>query len=173
LYSTDVQNVQGENRDSSITQDLSDVQNVQWDASSRVQNVHLINTNINTYNTAPTINSSFPINPVNDNPEHLLEGGRAAAAPAEIDYRGLEESAKLWLEYKAEKKSKYRGAKSIQIMINQLWKKSNGNPERAMAIVENSIANNYQGLFEARENNQAASVQPVKANSNIKFNHTK
>ena len=120
-------------------------------------------------NTAPSP-SSFPINPINDNPEHRLEGGRAAAAPAEIDYRGLDESVMLWLEYKAEKKSKYRGAKSIQIMINQLWKKSNGNPERAMNIVENSIANNYQGLFEARENNQAASVQPVKANSNVKFN---
>jgi hypothetical protein len=124
----------------------------------------------NNNNTGDDSNSSFPINPINDNHEHRLDGGRAAAAPAEIDYRGLDESVMLWLEYKAEKKSKYRGAKSIQIMINQLWKKSNGNPERAMAIVENSIANNYQGLFEARENNQAASVQPVKANSNVKFN---
>jgi hypothetical protein len=121
-------------------------------------------------NTGGDSNSSFPINQVNDNQEHRLQGGRAAAAPTEIDYRGLNESVMLWLEYKAEKKSKYRGAKSIQIMINQLWKKSNGNPERAMAIVENSIANNYQGLFEARENNQDASPQQVKPNSNIKFN---
>jgi hypothetical protein len=170
LYSTDVQNVQRENSDSSITQDLSDVQNVQGDASSRVQNVHLINTNINTYNTAPSPNSSSPINPVKDTLEHRLDGGPAAAAPAEIDYRGLDESAKLWLEYKAEKKSKYRGPKSIQIMINQLWKKSNGNPERAMDIVENSIANNYQGLFEARENATKQQEQPVIANSNVKFN---
>lgn len=123
-----------------------------------------------TYNTAPSPNSSSPINPVKDTLEHRLDGGPAAAAPAEIDYRGLDESAKLWLEYKAEKKSKYRGPKSIQIMINQLWKKSNGNPERAMDIVENSIANNYQGLFEARENATKQQEQPVIANSNVKFN---
>jgi len=45
LYSTDVQNVQGKNTESLITQETSHVQNVQGDGSFRVQNVHLINTN--------------------------------------------------------------------------------------------------------------------------------
>jgi hypothetical protein len=125
---------------------------------------------INNNNTGDDSNSSFPINPVNDNPEHLLEGGRAAAAPAEIDYRGLDESAKLWLQYKKEKKQTYKGVSSINAMVNKLWKFSKGSPEKAMEIVENSIAMNYQGFFEPKENNQSTSVQPVKANSNVKFN---
>ena len=127
----------------------------------------------NNNNTGDNSNSSFPINPINDNHEHLLEGGRAAAAPAEIDYRGLDESAKLWLQYKKEKKQTYKGVSSINAMVNKLWKFSKGSPEKAMEIVENSIAMNYQGFFEPKENNQSTSVQPVKANSNIKFNHTK
>ena len=120
-------------------------------------------------NTAPSP-STFPINPINDNHEHRLEGGRAAAAPAEIDYRGLDESAKLWLQYKKEKKQTYKGVNSINAMVNKLWKFSKGSPEKAMEIVENSIAMNYQGFFEPKENNQSTSIQPVKANSNVKFN---
>jgi hypothetical protein len=84
-----------------------------------------------------------------------------------IDYKGLDKAVAEWLEYKAEKKQKYAGVKSIQTMINRLWKISKGNPEKAMEIVETSMAMNYQGFFEPKENNFAAapakSTPPRKA----------
>ena len=85
----------------------------------------------------------------------------------QIDYKGLDKAVAEWLEYKAEKKQKYAGVKSIQTMINRLWKISKGNPEKAMEIVETSMAMNYQGFFEPKENNFAAapakSTPPRKA----------
>jgi hypothetical protein len=78
LYSTDVQNVQRK-EEPSITKETADVQNVQRGVLSDVQNVHLINTNINTYNTAPTLNSSSPKNKVTDNPDEMKKGGGGAA----------------------------------------------------------------------------------------------
>ena len=83
-----------------------------------------------------------------------------------IDYKGLDKAVAEWLEYKAEKKQKYAGVKSIQTMINRLWKLSKGNPERAIEIVEHSMAMNYQGFFEPKGNNLAAattSAPPRKA----------
>jgi hypothetical protein len=118
-------------------------------------------------NTAD-VSGSIPTNQGTDNPNEMKKGGGGQAA---LDYKGMDDSVKLWLEYKAERKQKYSGQKSIQIMINQLYKKANGSPERAMSIVENSIANNYQGLFEARENNMTAQQTPVsKPMHNVKFN---
>lgn len=117
-------------------------------------------------NTAD-VPDSFTTNQGTDNQNQMKKG----VGPASLDYKGMDDSVKLWLEYKAERKQKYSGQKSIQIMINQLYKKANGSPERAMAIVENSIANNYQGLFEARENNMTAH-QPIvqTAKHTLKFN---
>lgn len=172
LYSTDVQNVQRE-EESSITKETTDVQNVQRGGISRVQNVHLINTNNinNTYTEKAA--KSIPTNNGNEKQDEHSRGGGSGPA-AGLDYKGMDEAVKLWLEYKAERKQKYSGPKSIQIMINQLYKKANGSSERAMAIVENSIANNYQGLFEARENNMTTQkTAPQTAKHNLQFNFTK
>jgi hypothetical protein len=116
----------------------------------------------------------LPLFPTNQGNEKKDEHSRGGGGPAAVDYKGMDEAAKLWLEYKAERKQKYSGPKSIQIMINQLYKKANGSAERAMAIVENSIANNYQGLFEARENNTMAQQPTMQtAKHNLQFNFTK
>jgi hypothetical protein len=68
-----------------------------------------------------------------------------------IDKKGLDEAVDLWLEYKKEKRQNYKGTKSTQVMINNLWKMSNGNFSRAMEIVEFSMGNNYSGLVEPRQ----------------------
>lgn len=111
---------------------------------------------------------SIPINQGTDNPDEIKKGG---GGPAAIDERGLGQAVKMWLQYKAEKKQKYKTNSSIQAMINKLWKYSNGSPEKAVEIVETSMAMNYQGFFEPKENNQSTPVQPAKANSNVKFNY--
>lgn len=55
---------------------------------------------------------------------------------------------KIWCEYKRDKKQKYKSQKSFQTMVNHLHKLSKGNPHDAKLIVEQSIGNNYAGLFE-------------------------
>jgi hypothetical protein len=129
--------------------------------------VYNIDNNNNIYTEKPA-SDSIPINQGTDKPEEHKEGG--GGGPAAIDYRGLDESVKLWLQYKKEKKQTYKGASSINSMVNKLWNYSKGNPEKAMEIVQASMAMNYTGFFEPKENNQSTPVQPAKANSNIKFN---
>jgi len=68
----------------------------------------------------------------------------------EVDFMGLREAVELWLKYKAEKKQNYKSSSSVMIMIKKLHKFSGGDPEIAMQIIEESIANNYQGFFELK-----------------------
>jgi hypothetical protein len=105
-----------------------------------------INTDINTNTIIP------PLSPNGEN--------------VQIDYKGLDKAVEAWLNYKAEKKQKYKSPSSIQTMINKLWRYSKGNPEKAIEIVESAMAMNYQGFFEPKENNFAAG--PAKTNLNRK-----
>ena len=57
-----------------------------------------------------------------------------------------------WLDYKRLKKQKYQNQKSLRQCYNNLLKLSKGNPDTARLIVENSIGNNYAGLFELKQN---------------------
>lgn len=56
-----------------------------------------------------------------------------------------------WLEYKAERKEKYKTESSLKACYNRLLKLSGDNPQIASEIVQQSIANNYAGLFEYKE----------------------
>lgn len=56
-----------------------------------------------------------------------------------------------WLEYKKEKKQKYTDM-GIRACYHNLVKLSNNSPEIAKLIVEQSIANNWAGLFELKTN---------------------
>lgn len=56
-----------------------------------------------------------------------------------------------WLEYKSERKEKYKTESSLKACYNRLLKLSGDNPKIAEEIVQQSIANNYAGLFEYRE----------------------
>ena len=61
-----------------------------------------------------------------------------------------------WLEYKKERGDRYKSYKSIKAAYNHLVNLSKGNPFDATAIVEQSIANNWQGLFELKTNSYAS-----------------
>lgn len=67
-----------------------------------------------------------------------------------------------WLEYKSDRGEKYKSDKSIRAAYNRLVSLSSGNTIEAVAIVEQSIANNWQGLFEIKDksnkNNSGMSV---------------
>lgn len=57
-----------------------------------------------------------------------------------------------WLDYKKERKEAYK-----PIGFSKFYKKliqlSGGNPDKARRITENSMSNNYQGIFELKQDN--------------------
>lgn len=59
-----------------------------------------------------------------------------------------------WLNYKKNKKQSYADEKSIKVCYNKLVKLSCNNPEIARQIVEQSMANNWAGLFALKNENQ-------------------
>ena len=53
----------------------------------------------------------------------------------------------MWLEYKHQRKQTYKSDSSLKVCYNRLVKLSGGDPATALAIVEQSMANNWAGLF--------------------------
>ena len=79
----------------------------------------------------------------------------------EVDFKGLNEAVQTWLEYKKEeKKQKYKTVDSTQAMIDKLYRLSEGDLETAKKIVEESMANNYSGLFPLRNVTKNPSAAP-------------
>ena len=60
----------------------------------------------------------------------------------------------LWLEYKKDRRESYKSDKSLKICFNNLVKLSNNDQAIAVQVVENSIGNNYSGLFELKNKNE-------------------
>lgn len=75
--------------------------------------------------------------------------------PPNLDFvsEGFKSTFQLWLDYKRERKESYKSEKSLKIAYNQLVKLSGNNPDTAKLIVEQSIASNWQGLFELKNKN--------------------
>ena len=58
---------------------------------------------------------------------------------------------KIWLDYKKEKKQPYNCITSLTKMFDKLKQFSNDDPQLAIEIIENSIANNYSGFFRSNK----------------------
>ena len=58
-----------------------------------------------------------------------------------------EQSFSAWLEYKHQRRESYKSDMSLKACYNKLVKLAGGDPAVAMAIVEQSMANNWAGLF--------------------------
>lgn len=56
-----------------------------------------------------------------------------------------------WLEYKHQRRESYKSDISLRACYNKLVRLSNGNPAIAAAIVEQSMANNWAGLFTLKQ----------------------
>lgn len=59
-----------------------------------------------------------------------------------------------WLEYKKQRKESYKTEKSIKLCYQKLIKLSGYDPFVARQIVDQSMANNWAGLFELKTENQ-------------------
>lgn len=67
------------------------------------------------------------------------------------EYYPCKEALEMWLAYKKEKRQKYQ-PRGLAALKKKLLKMSNGNPEYAKVIVENSMGNNYSGLYAPKNN---------------------
>lgn len=68
-----------------------------------------------------------------------------------------------WLEYKRERRESYKSPKSIQACYNKLLKLADGNPFIAGLIVEQSMANNWAGLFPLKSDNNGLNTNDKQA----------
>ena len=68
-----------------------------------------------------------------------------------------------WLEYKAARKQSYASERSVQAFLTKLKKLSNNNPDTARAIIEESMANNWAGVFALQPNNKTSGPQKKRA----------
>lgn len=59
-----------------------------------------------------------------------------------------------WLKYKAAKKQTYKSEMSIKAFYKSLYKLSQGDLLKAKAIIEQSQANNWAGIFPIKNNNE-------------------
>lgn len=64
---------------------------------------------------------------------------------------------KLWLQYKKERKETYKSESSIQEAYKHLMTLAGGSPDAAMLIVKQSMANNWAGLFQLKNNSEKKS----------------
>lgn len=66
-----------------------------------------------------------------------------------------------WLEYKAEKNQKYKTEKSLKACYENLFELSCGDPVLAEKIVNQSMANNWAGLFKLKSKPDAAVIESI------------
>ena len=62
-----------------------------------------------------------------------------------------------WLQYKKDKRQSYKNEDSIEMAYNKLYKLADGDAKKANEIVEQSLANNWNGLFELKQNKKTGS----------------
>jgi len=64
------------------------------------------------------------------------------------------EHVNSWLEYKKERKEPYKSQKGLNAFYNKLIDYSKNDPDTAKKIIEQSMANNWAGIFELKESQQ-------------------
>jgi hypothetical protein len=74
-------------------------------------------------------------------------------AKVDLSYVSQEykEAFTKWLEYKKARKESYKSNESVKECYDKLLALSGNNPATAMAIVKQSMANNWAGLFELKQ----------------------
>ena len=92
------------------------------------------------------------------NPLSPVEAFRAALKKQfKFDFSMVEEEylpiVSDWLEYKQGRSEKYKTQKSFELLCAKIIKLSEGDAETARAIIEQSMANNWAGLFTLKDDN--------------------
>lgn len=67
------------------------------------------------------------------------------------EYESIRDLLNVWLDYKKSKKQAYANDKSIIALAKRLWTMANGDAETARKIIDQSMANNWAGLFPVKQ----------------------
>lgn len=94
----------------------------------------------------------FPTDNIYNNKEISTKVDKKKEVDLSFVLPELKEVFADWLEYKKDRKESYKSEKSIKICYNKLVKLSGNNPNIARQIVEQSMANNWAGLFALKNN---------------------
>lgn len=68
------------------------------------------------------------------------------------EYEPLREQITKWIEYKKARKESYKTEQSLMAFAKKLFTLSGGKPDIADQIIEQSMANNWAGIFELKQN---------------------
>ena len=71
----------------------------------------------------------------------------------------FKDTVSMYVDYRKGRKESYKTEKSFMLMVNKLIQMSGNNPIIAKQIVEQSMINNWAGLFELKQNNNKSYEQ--------------
>ncbi len=122
------------------------------------------------YNLLPTefiklITEETPLSPGESTQSKVKESKVKESKIKEAVGEKYFEIIKEWLDYKAQRKEAYKSDRSIKALCNKIKNLSGGNERIAKAIVEQSMANNWAGLFELKDDNR--SDKPLRMKTRI------
>jgi len=106
-----------------------------------------------------------PKNPTEPKKPNGLNGNPKKPKKADNDNDNdneYKDSFLLWLKYKKENKQSYKSETSKKIALEKLNTLSGNDELKAMEIVKQSIANNWAGLFELKNNNATNQINGYK-----------
>ena len=104
-------------------------------------------------NVYENVNDIIPPNPPKGR-------GKKKTEPKTPDFVSPEyvQAFTTWMEYKHERRESYKSDKSLRAAYSKLLQLSGNDPQKAASIVEQSMANNWAGLFELKEPKHGANT---------------
>lgn len=83
--------------------------------------------------------------------------GKGKGKSGKLDFSFVEDiyktSFETWIEYKKDRGETYKNQKSLESCYNRLLKLAGGDAVKVADIIQYSLANNYAGLFQLKNNN--------------------
>ena len=104
----------------------------------------------------PTKERKVKENKVNENKENKENNNEDWILKVDDKFK---DTVSMYLDYRKGRKESYKTEKSFMLMVNKLIQMSGNNPIIAKQIVEQSMINNWAGLYELKQNNNKSYEQ--------------
>lgn len=106
--------------------------------------------------------NSYDNGHVNDNEEKGVIGGEKINKKFDFTlYPQFEEVLKKWIDYKKSRKESYKNQQSIDALAKRLYTFSGGDKSIAEEIINQSMANNWAGIFQLNDNKRSNNAKPT------------
>ena len=109
-----------------------------------------INNQSTTNNNENNDNNENKNTPIKKTEKKIIEANKLLCNLLEGDFKNnsdLKPIFEKWFAYKNDRKEQYKSEFSIKAFVKKIIAMSNGDYAKADALVENAIANNWQGVF--------------------------